>query len=153
MKSLKSIILTVLTVAMSTLTAQAAISVGAEQTSEYIPLLKGKRVALLSNHTGMVGNEHVLDIMLRKGVNVTTIFSPEHGFRGNADAGEHVKSSVDPKTGIPIASVGLRFYTYYCTMVDLMNAAVKYGKAFMVLDRPNPNGMYVDGPILDMKYE
>ena len=76
MKSLKSIILTVLTVAMSTLTAQAAISVGAEQTSEYIPLLKGTRVALLSNHTGMVGNEHVLDIMLRKGVNVTTIFSP-----------------------------------------------------------------------------
>ena len=179
MKSLKSIILTVLTVAMSTLTAQAAISVGAEQTSECIPLLKGKRVALLSNHTGMVGNEHVLDIMLRKGVNVTTIFSPEHGFRGNADAGEHVKSSIDPKTGIPIASlydgnkrepkkeimakfdiivtdiqdVGLRFYTYYCTMVDLMNAAVKYGKEFMVLDRPNPNGMYVDGPILDMKYE
>ena len=101
MKSLKSIILTVLTVAMSTLTAQAAISVGAEQTSEYIPLLKGKRVALLSNHTGMVGNEHVLDIMLRKGVNVTTIFSPEHGFRGNADAGEHVKSSIDPRPASP----------------------------------------------------
>ena len=176
MKSLKSIILTVLTVAMSTLTAQAAISVGAEQTSEYIPLLKGKRVALLSNHTGMVGNEHVLDIMLRKGVNVTTIFSPEHGFRGNADAGEHVKSSIDPKTGIPIASlydgnkrepkkeimakfdiivtdiqdVGLRFYTYYCTMVDLMNAAVKYGKEFMVLDRPNPlGGNRVEGCLVE----
>lgn len=157
----------------------AEIQVGAAQTKEYIPLLKGKRVALLSNHTGMVGSEHTLDIMLRKGVNVTTIFSPEHGFRGNADAGEHVKSSIDEKTGIPIASlydgkkrepkkeimdrfdiivvdiqdVGLRFYTYYCTMVDLMNAAAKYGKSFMVLDRPNPNGMYVDGPILDMKYE
>lgn len=157
----------------------AQIKVGAESTDEYIPLLKGKKVALLSNHTGMVGDRHVLDIMIEKGVNVTTIFSPEHGFRGNADAGEHVKSSVDEKTGVPIASlydgkkrepkkeimdnidvivtdiqdVGLRYYTYYCTMVDLMNASAKYGKSFMVLDRPNPNGMYVDGPILDMKYE
>lgn len=159
--------------------ASAQIRVGAEMTDEYIPLLKGKKVALLSNHTGMVGNEHTLDVMLKKGVNVTTIFSPEHGFRGKADAGEHVSSGVDSKTGISIASlydgktrspkksvmdnidiivvdiqdVGLRFYTYYCTMVDLMNAAAKFGKSFMVLDRPNPNGMYVDGPILDMKYE
>ena len=159
--------------------ASAAVVVGAASIDEYIPLLKGKKVALLSNHTGMVGNEHVLDIMLDKGVNVTTIFSPEHGFRGTADAGEHVSSGVDEKTGIPIASlydgksrtpkkevmdnidiivtdiqdVGLRYYTYYCTMVDLMNAAITYGKEFMVLDRPNPNGMYVDGPILDMKYE
>lgn len=159
--------------------ASAQIRVGAEMTDEYIPLLKGKKVALLSNHTGMVGNEHTLDVMLKKGVKVTTIFSPEHGFRGKADAGEHVSSGVDSKTGIPIASlydgktrspkksvmdnidiivvdiqdVGLRFYTYYCTMVDLMNAAAKFGKSFMVLDRPNPNGMYVDGPILDMKYE
>ena len=159
--------------------ASAAVVVGAASTDEYIPLLKGKKVALLSNHTGMVGNEHVLDIMLDKGVNVTTIFSPEHGFRGTADAGEHVSSGVDEKTGIPIASlydgksrtpkkevmdnidiivtdiqdVGLRYYTYYCTMVDLMNTAITYGKEFMVLDRPNPNGMYVDGPILDMKYE
>ena len=159
--------------------ASAAVVVGAASTDEYVPLLKGKKVALLSNHTGMVGNEHVLDIMLAEGVNVTTIFSPEHGFRGTADAGEHVSSSVDEKTGIPIASlydgksrtpkkevmdnidiivtdiqdVGLRYYTYYCTMVDLMNAAIAYGKEFMVLDRPNPNGMYVDGPILDMKYE
>lgn len=159
--------------------ASAAVVVGAASTDEYIPLLKGKKVALLSNHTGMVGNEHVLDIMLDKGVNVTTIFSPEHGFRGTADAGEHVSSGVDEKTGIPIASlydgksrtpkkevmdnidiivtdiqdVGLRYYTYYCTMVDLMNAAITYGKEFMVLDRPNPNGMYVDGPMLDMKYE
>lgn len=153
--------------------------VGAAQTEKYIPLLKGKRVALLSNHTGMVGDRHTLDIMLDSGINVTTIFSPEHGFRGTADAGEHVKSSVDPQTGIPIASlysgktrmpaksvmdsidiivtdiqdVGLRFYTYYITMIDLMNASARYGKEFMVLDRPNPNGMTVDGPILDMKYK
>ena len=150
--------------------------VGAARISEYAPLLKGKRVALLSNQTGMVGDKHTLDLMLENGVNVVTIFSPEHGFRGNADAGEHVSSSVDEKTGIPIASlydgkspmpskqvmdgidvivtdiqdVGLRFYTYYVTMINLMDAAVTYGKQFMVLDRPNPNGMYVDGPILDM---
>ncbi|MDD7603788.1 MAG: DUF1343 domain-containing protein [Candidatus Limisoma sp.] len=159
--------------------ASSAIKVGAECVDEYVPLLAGKRVALLSNHTGLVGKEHTLDVMIRHGIKVTTIFSPEHGFRGNADAGEHVSSSVDSKTGIPIASlydgksrmpkkevidkfdilvvdiqdVGLRFYTYYCTMIDLMNAAARYGKDFMVLDRPNPNGMYVDGPILDMKYE
>ena len=149
---------------------------GAARTGEYVPLLNGKRVALLSNQTGMVGDKHTLDLMLENGVNVVTIFSPEHGFRGNADAGEHVSSSVDEKTGIPIASlydgkspmpskevmdgidiivtdiqdVGLRFYTYYVTMINLMDAAVTYDKQFMVLDRPNPNGMYVDGPILDM---
>lgn len=154
------------------------VTVGAARTSEYMPLLKDKRVALFSNHTGMVGDKHTLDLMLDNGVDVVAIFSPEHGFRGTADAGEHVSSSVDPVTGIPIASlydgkrrgpapevmeqidvivcdiqdVGLRYYTYYCTMWELMNAAKEYGKAFMVLDRPNPNGMYVDGPILDMKY-
>lgn len=159
--------------------ASGEIIVGAACTSEYVPLLKGKKVALLSNHTGVVGDKHVLDIILEKGVDVTTIFSPEHGFRGNADAGEHVKSSVDEKTGIPIASlydgnskkpakkvmdgfdvlvvdiqdVGLRFYTYYVTMINLMNAAIEYDKEVVVFDRPNPNGMYVDGPILDMKYK
>ncbi len=156
-----------------------AIKVGAERIDSYVPLLKGKRVALLSNHTGMVGDKHTLDLMLENGIEVTTIFSPEHGFRGNADAGEHVSSSVDEATGIPIASlydgkkrtpsaetmarfdvivtdlqdVGLRYYTYYVTMLNLMNAAAEYGKEFVVLDRPNPNGMYVDGPVLDMKYK
>jgi uncharacterized protein YbbC (DUF1343 family) len=157
----------------------ATIEVGASRVNDYVPLLTGKRVALLSNNTGMVGNRHVLDIMLEHGINVVTIFSPEHGFRGNADAGEKVASGVDEKTGIPIASlyeghspmpsketmdkfdvivvdiqdVGLRFYTYYITMVNLMDAAVTYNKEFMILDRPNPNGMTVDGPILDMKYK
>ena len=78
---------------------------GAARTSEYVPLLKGKRVALFSNQTGMVGDKHTLDPMLENGVNVVTIFSPEHGFRGTADAGEHVSSGVDEKTGIPIASL------------------------------------------------
>lgn len=159
--------------------ASAGVTVGAARTAEYLPLLKGKRVALFSNHTGMVGDRHTVDIMLDNGIDVVTLFSPEHGFRGTADAGEHVASGIDGPTGLPIASlydgtgkrmpapdvmecfdvivvdiqdVGLRFYTYYCTMIDLMNAAAAYGKEFVVLDRPNPNGMTVDGPILDMKY-
>lgn len=157
--------------------------VGAEQTKRYLPLLEGKRVALLSNHTGVViqGNDtiHTLDLLLDNDVNVTAIFSPEHGFRGTAREGEHVASSVDEKTGIPILSlydgksqrpskeamqsfdilitdiqdVGLRFYTYYVTMFRLMNACAQEGKQFMVFDRPNPNSYYVDGPILDMKYK
>lgn len=154
------------------------VTVAAARTDQYLPALRGKRVALFSNHTGMVGDRHTLDILLDSGINVVNIFSPEHGFRGTADAGEHVGSSVDEPTGVPIASlydggkrgpskevmdgldvivvdiqdVGLRYYTYYCTMVDLMNAAAAAGKEVLVLDRPNPNGMYVDGPILDMKY-
>ena len=159
-------------------TATPAVEVGAAQVDEYIPLLKGKRVALLSNNTGMVGSKHTLDILLENDIKVAMIFSPEHGFRGKADAGEHVSSSVDEQTGVRIASlydgkgkypskenmdqldiivvdiqdVGLRYYTYYITMINLMEAASMNGKDFMVLDRPNPNGMIVDGPILDMKY-
>jgi len=153
--------------------------VGAESTSEYFPLLKNKRIAVLSNHTGMVKKEHLVDLLQRKKFNVVAIFSPEHGFRGNADAGENVASSVDEKTGIPIRSlyegksgkpgdkvmnsfdvlvvdmqdVGLRFYTYYATMTHMMDACAEYNKKVIVLDRPNPNGHYVDGPILDMKFK
>lgn len=161
------------------LVANAEVRVGAAQTDKYFPLLEGRRVALFSNHTGMVGDKHTVDLMLDGGINVVTLFSPEHGFRGTADAGEHVASGIDGHTGLPIASlyegkgkrmpakevmdkfdvlvvdiqdVGLRYYTYYCTMIDLMNAASVYGKDVLVLDRPNPNGMTVDGPILDMKY-
>ena len=79
--------------------------VGAEQTSEYFPILKGKRIAIFSNHTGMVGDKHLLDVLIENKFNVVAIFSPEHGFRGDADAGEHVKSSVDPKTSVPIVSL------------------------------------------------
>ena len=157
----------------------ADIITGAEQTDRYLSFLKGKRVALFSNQTGIVGNKHVLDVLLENGVNVVVIFSPEHGFRGTADAGEKVNSSIDTKTGVPICSlygikggipdvdtmksfdvlvsdiqdVGLRFYTYYITMVKLMNQCAIYDKQMIVLDRPNPNGFYVDGPILDMKYK
>lgn len=152
---------------------------GDEQTSEYFPLLEGKRIAIFSNHTGMIGNKHLLDVLLENKFNVVAIFSPEHGFRGNADAGEHVSSSVDSKTGVPILSlydgklgkpseasmnkfdllivdiqdVGLRYYTYYASMCRLMDACAEYGKKMLILDRPNPNGHYVDGPLLDMKHK
>ena len=158
---------------------QNRVSVGAEQTNVYLPLLKNKRIAIFSNHTGMIGNKHLLDVLLENKINVVAIFSPEHGFRGNADAGEHVSSSVDSKTGVPILSlydgklgrpseesmrkfdllivdiqdVGLRFYTYYASMVRLMDACAEYNRKMLILDRPNPNGHYVDGPILDMKYK
>ena len=153
--------------------------VGAERVEHYLPLLAGKRVALLANHTSMVGEEHLVDMLCHKGVNMVAIFSPEHGFRGTADAGERVSNAVDEKTGIPIRSlydgskkrpadevmqsfdllvvdmqdVGLRFYTYYISMVRMMDACADFGCEVIVLDRPNPNGMYVDGPILDMKYK
>lgn len=158
---------------------QNRVIVGAEQTNIYLPLLKNKRIAIFSNHTGMIGNKHLLDVLLENKINVVAIFSPEHGFRGNADAGEHVSSSVDSKTGVPILSlydgklgrpseesmrkfdllivdiqdVGLRFYTYYASMVRLMDACAEYNRKMLILDRPNPNGHYVDGPILDMKYK
>ncbi|MFA6744203.1 MAG: DUF1343 domain-containing protein [Bacteroides graminisolvens] len=160
-------------------TNNSRIAVGAEQTSEYFPILKNKKIAVFSNHTGMIGNKHTVDILIENKLNVVAIFSPEHGFRGDADAGEHVSSSVDSKTGVPILSlydgkagkpseesmrkfdvllvdiqdVGLRFYTYYISMVKLMDACAEYNRKMIILDRPNPNGHYVDGPILDMKYK
>lgn len=151
---------------------------GDERTELYFHLLEGKRIALYSNHTGLANGKHIVDILKENKFDVTTILSPEHGFRGTADAGERVGDSVDEKTNIPIISmykfgregidsttaarfdilvvdiqdVGLRFYTYYITMWRLMDCCAKYGKLVIVLDRPNPNGFYVDGPILDMKY-
>ncbi len=156
------------------------VRVGALSFEEYLPLLKGERVSILSNQTGMVTPKtHLLDTLLSQGVNIVSIMSPEHGFRGEADAGESVKSSIDQKTGIPIRSlyekgvdgpsaetmgefdvlifdlqdVGVRFYTYNATMAKMMDACAAAGKKMIVLDRPNPLGFYVDGPILDMKYK
>ena len=149
------------------------------RTEAYFPLLQGKRIGVYSNQTGMAGEEHVVDLLQRSGFNIVYILSPEHGFRGEADAGEKVDNSVDAKTGLPIVSlygqhggkpdaktmqqidvlvmdiqdVGLRFYTYYITMCRLMDACAEQGKELIILDRPNPNGMYVDGPILDMKHK
>lgn len=178
---MKRIIIAIIATVVCMLQSGAEVTVGAARTDIYVPQLQGKKLALFSNHTGMVGDKHTLDLLLENGLDVAVIFSPEHGFRGTADAGEHVNSSVDAATGIPIVSlyggdrravrsarenamdsidvvvvdiqdVGLRYYTYYCTMIELMNSAMAHGKEVMVLDRPNPNGMYVDGPILDMTY-
>lgn len=226
---------------------------GDERFEAYLPLLAGKRVAIFSNQTGIVGDRvrgskladvleacggsfpeipvkgrcarqgqpaeacarqgrsaeancsahaleaaalipftepaqpggtieygpHLLDVLLEKGVKVSAVFSPEHGFRGDADAGERVGSSVDAKTGVPILSlygqgspvpgadkmdrfdvlvvdiqdVGLRFYTYYVSMFHLMEACARFNKPVIILDRPNPNGFYVDGPLLDMRFK
>ena len=155
------------------------IKTGAESVSEYLPLLQGKKVAVLSNQTGMIGKTHLVDSLVALKINIVAIMSPEHGFRGDADAGEHVSSSVDQKTGIPIKSlyegntgkpaselmkeidvmvfdlqdVGVRFYTYLTTMARMMEACAENGVKMVILDRPNPIGFYVDGPILDMKYK
>lgn len=150
---------------------------GAERTEEYFPLLQGKRLAVAGNHTSRVGERHLVDTLLSSGFKVVKVFSPEHGFRGLAAAGERVDSSVDETTGLPVISlygnnrkpraeqladvdliiidlqdVGMRFYTYISTMTLILQAAAREGKAVMVLDRPNPHGHYVDGPILDLAY-
>lgn len=166
--------------AVAAIAATAApIRTGAEQPEKYLPLLRNKRVAVLANHTSIVGKEHLVDMLCREKVNLVGILSPEHGFRGNADAGQHVGDSVDEATGVAIWSlydgkrlrpsdermksfdvlvidlqdVGLRFYTYYISMLRMMEACAEFGCEVVILDRPNPNGMYVDGPILDMKYK
>ncbi len=149
-------------------------SVGAEHTDRYLPLLVDKRVAVVTNATGRIGPTHLVDSLLALGVQVVKVFAPEHGFRGDADAGEHVKDQRDTRTGLPIVSlygankkpaaaqltdvevlvfdiqdVGVRFYTYIGTLHYVMEAAAEHGKHVVVLDRPNPNGHYVDGPVLD----
>ena len=167
-------------------TQNERIILGDERFEEFVPLIDGKRVSVFSNHTGIVGDKvtesgygpHLVDVLIEKGISVRAIFSPEHGFRGTADAGERVRSEVDDKTGVEIISlygggdalgksnmdkfdillvdiqdVGLRYYTYYISMLHLMEACAKAGKEVIILDRPNPNGFYVDGPILDPEYK
>ncbi|MEP1445847.1 MAG: DUF1343 domain-containing protein [Paraglaciecola sp.] len=151
-----------------------ASQVGAAQTAAYFPQLKGKRIGVVVNQTSTIGQVHIVDFLRKHNFNVTTIFAPEHGFRGNHGAGEIVKSSVDPVTGIKIVSiygknkkptdeimsqldvvifdiqdVGVRFYTYISSMHYMMQAASENTVEFLVLDRPNPNIAYVDGPILE----
>ena len=151
--------------------------VGAEQMDKYLRLLQGKSVALVVNQTSRVGTEHLVDTLLKERIRIKTIFAPEHGFRGKADAGEKVADGKDAKTGIPLISlygkhkkpsaehlegidwvifdiqdVGARFYTYISTMHYVMEACAEQQVKFMVLDRPNPNGHYVDGPVLDTAF-
>ena len=158
-------------------TSQAAIIVGAAKFDEYLPLIKGKKVGLVINQTSTVNATHLVDTLLMQGIRIEKIFAPEHGFRGTADAGEKVANGRDSKTGLPIISlygkrkkplpqdlagieviifdiqdVGARFYTYISTMSLVMEACAEQGIPVIVLDRPNPNGHYVDGPILDSEF-
>lgn len=154
------------------------IQVGAQRTAAYFPLLKGKAVAFVGNQTSVIEKTHVVDTLLSMKVNLKKIFFPEHGFRGNEDAGEHLKTYKDKRTGLTcislygkenkkpkatdlndidvvifdIQDVGARFYTYVSTLHYVMEACAENKKQLIILDRPNPNGYYVDGPVLDMKF-
>ncbi|KXK42031.1 MAG: hypothetical protein UZ11_BCD004001562 [Bacteroidetes bacterium OLB11] len=154
------------------------IIVGAERLDKYLPSLKGKKVALLVNQTSTIQQTHLVDTLLSLDINIVKIFAPEHGFRGTASAGEKVKNGIDVKTGIPISSmygaskrptkesmqgidivifdiqdVGARFYTYISSLQYMMEACAEFNIPLLILDRPNPNGFYVDGPILEPKYK
>jgi len=160
----------------STLQAQR-IRTGADRMEVYLPLLAGKKVGVFANQTSIVGKTHLVDTLLSKGVQIVKIFAPEHGFRGTADAGEHIENMKDNKTGLPVISlygakrkpgaeelrdvdvllfdiqdVGVRFYTFISSLQEFMEAALENKKPLMILDRPNPNGSYVDGPVLDRKF-
>ena len=152
------------------------LKVGAQQTENYLPLLKGKSIAVVAHPASLVNNSHVIDTLMRSGVKVKRIFAPEHGFRGTSEAGEKIENGVDAQTGIPVVSlygnnykprsetlkdievilfdlqdVGARFYTYISTLHYVMEACAENKKQLIVLDRPNPNGHYVDGPVLEEK--
>ncbi len=154
-------------------TIKSKLVLGAEQMDTLLPKLKGKNVGLVVNNTALVGKTHLADTLLSRGIQVKKIFGPEHGFRGDAADGEHVTDTVDAKTGVPVVSlygknskptseqlqgldiiifdiqdVGARFFTYISTMTYLMEACSENGKKLIILDRPNPNGSYVDGPVL-----
>ncbi|MFT7333742.1 MAG: hypothetical protein ACI81S_001963, partial [Sphingobacteriales bacterium] len=151
---------------------------GANQLGRYLPSLKGKTVGLVANHTSMVGNTHLADTLHNLGIKIKAIFAPEHGFRGSADAGEQILDGKDKRTGIPVISiygknkkpqdsqlegidvlvydiqdVGARFYTYLSTLHYIMEAAAEKNIKVIVLDRPNPNGHYFDGPVLDTAFK
>jgi len=153
------------------------IIIGAERFDVYIQHLENKKVGFTGNHTSIIDKIHVVDTLLQQGVNVVKLYSPEHGFRGKADAGQHVKDGTDEKTGLPIISlygnnkkptnnnlkgveimvfdiqdVGARFYTYISTLHYIMEACAENNIPLIVLDRPNPNGSYVDGPVLDTNF-
>ncbi|MFO7256344.1 MAG: DUF1343 domain-containing protein [Bacteroidota bacterium] len=177
-KSMYLISFLTLTLTFTLLSSFAQILPGADQTDKYLPYLEGKRVAIMANPTSIIGNTHLVDSLLSRGVNIVRIFGPEHGFRGNASAGVKVEDERDPETGIPIVSlygrknkpapedladvdvviydlqdVGCRFYTNINALARLMEACHENDKELIILDRPNPNGYLIDGPVLDMKYK
>ena len=157
--------------------AQPTIRAAAETPEKYLALLKNKRVGIFANHTATVGKEHLVDVLKRNKVNIVAIFAPEHGFRGDMDAGQKFDTAIDPQTGIKIISlygkkrrpeaadlkdidvmvfdiqdVGVRFYTYISSLEEYMLSAIEFDKPLVILDRPNPNGFYVDGPVLEKPF-
>ncbi|MBU2651252.1 MAG: DUF1343 domain-containing protein [Bacteroidetes bacterium] len=159
------------------LTNFESIITGAMKTQDYLSLMEGKQIALVANHTSRVGTYHLIDTLLALGVDIHRIFAPEHGFRGNITAGDHVSNTHDPVTGIPVISlygrhfkptrrdmrridlvvfdiqdVGVRFYTYISTLSYVMEACAENDVPLIILDRPNPNGFYIDGPVLEKDY-
>jgi uncharacterized protein YbbC (DUF1343 family) len=176
MKVLAPVLVLVLLVLVVPISAK--IVTGADQPEKYLPYLKGKRVAILANQTSIVGDRHLVDFLLSKGVKIAKVFGPEHGFRGNASAGTHVADEKDPATGVPVVSlygakrkpsredladvdvliydvqdVGVRFYTNINALREFMDAASENGKELLILDRPNPHAYLIDGPILDMSLQ
>lgn len=174
----KCILYFILLLIISSCQAQNLISVGAQDTKAYLSLLKNKHVALVVNQTSTIGTTHLVDSLLKLKITIKTIFAPEHGFRGTSDAGEHVSNSADKATGLPIVSlygknskptaeqlkgvevivfdiqdVGARFYTYISTLHYVMEACAEQKIKLLILDRPNPNGNYVDGPVLNAKFK
>ena len=162
---------------LAVLQATAQVKNGADRLEELFPLLENKRISLVVNQTYLVQNVHLLDTLYNKGMHITQVFAPEHGFRGDADAGEFIKNGKDYRTQVPIISlygknkkpqpaqlqqtdivifdiqdVGARFYTYISTMFYVMQACAENNKELIILDRPNPCD-YIDGPVLDMKYK
>lgn len=154
------------------------IEVGAENTDQYLPLIRNKRVGIIANQTSTIGKQHLVDSLLRLGIKIVMVFAPEHGFRGDAANGAHIENGIDAKTGLPIVSlygknskpsksdlskidvllfdiqdVGTRFYTFLTTLHYAMQACSEFGKPIILLDRPNPNGFYIDGPILKHGFE
>jgi len=161
-----------------TQTENQILRLGCEKFDDYMPILENRKVGLLVNHTTKLGNIHFIDTLISRGVDVSKVFAPEHGFRGTADAGEHIGSGIDAKTGLPVVSlygqnkkpssddlegvdviifdiqdVGVRFYTYISSMHYMMEACAENEIPMVVLDRPNPNGDYFDGPVLDLEYQ
>jgi uncharacterized protein YbbC (DUF1343 family) len=174
LRALKKTLFTLLFLCLAVSAVEARVRVGAERMELYVPLLEGKRVGVVTNHTGVVAGRHLVDTLLARGVTIEVVFAPEHGFRGNVGAGDHLGDEKDPATGLDIVSlygarrkpsaadiarcevvvfdiqdVGLRYYTYLSTLHYVMEACAEGGVPLVVLDRPNPNGMYVDGPVLN----
>ncbi len=162
---------------ISTFIWAGKITPGAAQLERYLPLLQNKKIVVVVNHSSLIGKRHLVDVLLKHGIKVSKIFAPEHGFRGTADAGAHIQNSKDRKTGLPIVSlygkhkkptrtdlkgidlilfdiqdVGVRFYTYLSTLHYVMEAGAEQKIPLVVLDRPNPNGHYIDGPVLKRKF-